>query len=198
MYDVQAMVGVGLAAFASTNTDNLLLMAVLLGRRAQRPSAVLAGYIIAVASIAVAGLVAARLADAVPGGALGYLGIIPLSMGLVRLYRGLRGGATANDGPARPTGAGALAVAAIMLSNGSDTLAVLLPLFAETPEPLTYVLAATVVVAAGLWFAAARWIASHAWVAARIERLERWFVPLLLIGLGVYILMDTGTDVISA
>ena len=85
-----------------------------------------------------------------------------------------------------------------MLSNGSDTLAVLLTLFAETPEPLTYVLATTVVVAAFLGFALARWIAGHAWIAARIERLERWLVPLLLIGLGVYILMDTGTDVIGA
>jgi len=198
MEDVFAMVGVGLAAFASTNTDNLLLIAVLLGRKAQRPSAVLIGYVIAVATIAAAGLAAARLADAVPSGALGYLGGIPLAMGLVRLCRNLRGGASADDGGARPTGVGAFAVAAVMLSNGSDTLAVLLPLFAETPEPLTYVLAATVVVAACIWFALARWIAGHAWVAARIERVERWFVPLLLIGLGLYILMDTGTDVIGA
>lgn len=198
MYDVFAMVGVGLAAFASTNTDNLLLIAVLLGRKSQRPSAVLIGYVIAVAIIAVAGLVAARLADAVPGGYLGYLGIIPLAMGLVRLYRSLGGVASPGDDSARPTGVGILAVAALMLSNGSDTLAVLLTLFAETPEPLTYVLAATIVVAACLWFALARWLAGHAWVAARIERLERWLVPLLLIGLGLYILMDTGTDVIGA
>ena len=197
MQDVFAMVGVGLAAFASTNTDNLLLIAVLLGRKAQRPSAVLIGYVGAVVTIAALGLAAARLADAVPSGVLGYLGIVPLSMGLVRLQRSLRGGGSSSEGSARPTGVGALAVAAVMLSNGSDTLAVLLPLFAETPEPLTYVLAATVVVATFIWFALARWVAGHAWVAARLESVERWLVPLVLIGLGVYIMMDTGTDVIG-
>jgi len=197
MEEVIEIVGVALTAFVSTNMDNLVLLAVLVGQTGQRRLSVLLGYTAAIATIAAVGLVAARLADAVPSSALGYLGLVPLAMGLNRLRRLRHPAPSLAETEAPRSTLGIAAVAALMLSNGSDTLGVLLPLFAETPEPLTYVIAATVVAAALLWFALARWLAGHPWVRARLGRVERWLVPILLICVGLYILVDTPTDTLG-
>jgi cadmium resistance protein CadD (predicted permease) len=193
MEEVLEIVGVALTAFVSTNTDNLVLLSMLLGQRGQRGLPVLSGYAAAMAALALLGIAVARLADELPDAALGYLGLIPLAMGLVRLRRALLPPSAAEaHAPGRALGFAGVAV--LMLSNGSDTLGVLLPLFAETPEPLTYVIALTVVSASLFWFALARAIGRHPWVRARLVAVERWLVPILLIMVGLYILVDTPTD----
>jgi len=194
MEEILAIVGVALTAFVSTNTDNLVLLSILLGQRGQRRLAVLFGYSAAIATLALLGLVAARLADELPDAALSYLGLIPLAMGLERLRRALLRSPASAEVHAPDATLGFAGVAVLMLSNGSDTLGVLLPLFAETPEPLTYFIALTVVVASLLWYALAHAIAGHPWVRARLGAVERWLVPILLIGVGLYILTDTPTD----
>jgi len=82
----------------------------------------------------------------------------------------------------------------LMLSNSADTFGVVLPLFAETPEPLSFVIAATLVLAAFLWFGVAALIIRQPWVAAKLAQFERWLVPILLILIGLYIMLDTPTD----
>jgi cadmium resistance protein CadD (predicted permease) len=89
---------------------------------------------------------------------------------------------------------GGAGVALLMLANNSDTLAVLASLFAETEEPLTYVIAVTVVTASVCWFGIALAVSGHSLLRRGIASLERWLVPILLIGIGLYILADTATD----
>jgi len=194
MEEVLEIVGVALTAFVSTNMDNLVLLSMLLGQRGQRGLPVLSGYAAAMAVLALLGIAVARVADELPDAALGYLGLIPLAMGLVRLRRALLPPRAAAEVHAPGPTLGFAGVAVLMLSNGSDTLGVLLPLFAETPEPLTYVIALTVVATSLLWFALAHAIARHPWVRARLAAVERWLVPALLIVVGLYILTDTPTD----
>jgi cadmium resistance protein CadD (predicted permease) len=184
--------GVALAAFASTNLDNLLLLTMLQGQGRHSKLTVFVGYVGAIVAIVVAGLVATRLAEALPVDKIGYLGLVPIAMGLYRLVPVRR----SNDGdpaaPARALSAGA--VATLTIANGGDTVAVFLPLFADTAESLTLVLAATIVGAAVLWFIVARAISQHAWVRRTLPRMERWLVPALLILVGLYILLNSSTD----
>ena len=79
----------------------------------------------------------------------------------------------------------------------ADTLGVLLPLFAETADPWTYVLSATVLFAAALWFVLALWISRHPWIRANVARAERWLVPTLLIAVGSYILFNSTSDTVA-
>jgi cadmium resistance protein CadD (predicted permease) len=181
--------GVALAAFASTNLDNLLLLTVLQGQGRQSKPAVFVGYVGAIVAIVLAGLVATRLAEALPVDKVGYLGLVPIAMGLYRLVRSHGGDPAA---PARALSAGA--VATLTIANGGDTVAVFLPLFAETAESLTFVLAATIVGAAVLWFVVSKAIAERAWVRRTLPRVERWLVPALLIAVGIYILLNSATD----
>src|SRR4029453_17783135 len=76
--------GIAVTAFVSTNIDNLLLLTVLLGQSVQKKLAVFLGYLSAVFAVVAVGFGTSRLADALPSSALGYLGIVPLTMGLYR------------------------------------------------------------------------------------------------------------------
>lgn len=193
MLDALAIAAVGTTAFASTSIDNLVLLTVLLGQSGPNKRAVLYGFVAAVAAIAVLGLAVARFADAVPIAAIGYLGLVPLTMGLYRLASALRP-APAEAGTSGATALGVGGVAALTASNGADTLSVLLPLFAETPEPLTFVLAGTLIILALAWVWLATQIAGHPWVRTTIAKVERWLVPGILIAVGTYILLDSPTD----
>jgi cadmium resistance protein CadD (predicted permease) len=185
--------GVALAAFASTNLDNLLLLTVLQGQARQSKFAVFCGYVGVIVVFVLVGLIATRLADALPVDKIGYLGLVPIALGVYRLIALRR--SAGNGEPVAPAQAlGVGAVGALTLANGGDTVAVLLPLFAETEDSLIWVLAGTIVSAAVLWFALSRAIAKQAWVQRTLLRVERWLVPTLLIVVGLYILLNTSTD----
>ena len=190
---VLEIAGVTLAAFASTNIDNLLLLTVLQGQARQNTLAVFCGYVGAIVVFVLIGLIATRLADALPVDKIGYLGLVPIALGVCRLI-GLRRSAGNGEAVAPAQALGVAAVGALTLANGGDTLAVLLPLFAETEDSLIWVLAGTIVSAAVLWFALSRAVAKHPWVQRTLPRVERWLVPTLLIVIGFYILLNTSTD----
>jgi len=185
--------GVALAAFASTNLDNLLLLTVLQGQPRQPKLALFLGYVGAVVAIVLLGIVATNLAHVLPVDKVGYLGFVPIGLGLYRLASL---GRSTTDGEARVAGSalGTGAVATLTIANGGDTFAVLLPLFADTAESLTWVLAGTIVAAAMLWFAVSRTISARVWVRRTLLRVERWLVPALLISVGTYIVLNSSTD----
>jgi len=184
-----------LSAFVSTSIDNLVMLTLILAQPVQRRLSVLVGYAGAAALIGVGGLGVARVADAVPPTLAGYLGLIPLGLGLRKLWAVYRPRPAVGESPQAPVQAvGAAAVMGLMLANGSDTMAVLLPLFAETPEPLTYLMAGTIVVVAVGWFGLAVVLGAQPLLRQALQRVERWFLPVLLIGMGLYVLADTATD----
>jgi cadmium resistance protein CadD (predicted permease) len=193
VFDLFAIASVGLLSFVSTNIDNLVLLTLLLANASDRSAGVRVGYVGAVAAIVVIGFIAGRAADAIPAWVTGYLGLIPLGMGIYRLPAAFRvRRSAAADRVVSPMGP--VGVAALTLSNSGDTLGVMLPLFAETPEPLTYVLAATILTSALVWLALAKWVSSHERVRRWLGGAERWLVPTLLIAVGIYILVNSPTD----
>jgi cadmium resistance protein CadD (predicted permease) len=192
--DLALIAGVALAAFVSTSIDNLILLASLSGRAPAQQRTVMWGYVAAIGTVAVLGLAVARAADVVDTQWLGYIGVVPLLMGVYRLRGLFARPSTVADVAHTVPAVGFGAVFALMISNSSDTLGVVAPLFAETPEPLSYVIAATLVVMAFVWSGAAALVARQPFVADKLQRYERLLVPFILIGIGIYILLDTSTD----
>lgn len=192
MSEVLIIVGVAIAAFVSTNLDNLfLLMGMLGGSRAHTRDVVL-GYGLSMGLVLSVGLAGSYAADWTAQGWLRYLGLVPLAMGLWRLRGLLRGGA--HDVEAARASRAALPVFSTMLANSGDSLGVFTALMSETAEPLVPVLIATVLAMVCVWVVAARQVAAHPALAPLLRRLDRTLVPVLLIALGLYILTDTPTD----
>jgi cadmium resistance protein CadD (predicted permease) len=138
---------------------------------------------------------AATGAETAPAHLLGYLGLIPLTLGLVGLVR-LASGTTGEAEAPEVVARGILPVSGIMLANSGDTLAVFTSLFADTAEGLEIWVLATTVASAAAYAVLARWLVARAGVVRGLKRYSRVALPFLLVGIGVYILANTGTDAI--
>ena len=127
-------------------------------------------------------------------GLLGYLGIIPIVLGLRLLYRqfGTRGEPSSS---ARiDTRSGWLATAMLLAGNSGDTLAVFLPLFAESDLRYIGVAVALYVAMALAWGALALGVSSNLARARQLVRLGEYLVPWVMLAAGSYVLLDTATD----
>ena len=188
-----AIIGLTAGAFVSTGVDNLLLLVGFKAQPAVRSRDVNLGFLGAFLLILLIGFSASYAADFLPVRYAGYLGVIPLTMGIYRLSLALIGrGGGPNLG--QVTRVGPWSVGLVMLANNGDSLAVLTSLFAETREPFTFLIAGTGLTMALAWSRLAGWVARHPKLEAPVRRWSPYLLPLILIVIGWYVLSDTGTD----
>jgi cadmium resistance protein CadD (predicted permease) len=124
---------------------------------------------------------------------LGLLGLIPLALGTKALFDLKNDSDDADD--LRPTGRGGtiMAVASITIANGGDNLGVYTPLFATLSGPRIAVFAVVFAVMTALWCDLARRLVMHPSWGAPLHRLSARLLPAVLIGLGVWILVEMDT-----
>jgi cadmium resistance protein CadD (predicted permease) len=205
--EVLITIGISIAAFASTNLDNLFLLMGLVGGARLRTRDIAIGYALSIGLVLAVALAGSYAADWAPDAWLRYLGFIPLAMGGRRIWNVVRGAgaqeisaaAPASDtapSDAAPGSAGILSVFGVMLANSGDSLGVFASLMGETSELLVLVIFATALGMACLWALAASWVVDHPRLAPLLHKVDRYAVPALLIAIGCYILADTPTDTI--
>lgn len=192
------LTGLVFGTFIATNLDNLLLLVVLLGSNPKRRLAVMGGFLISCVAVLGACAAALVLSAYFQPNVLGYLGLAPLLMGIHMLYQ-LHTHNTVehtqvalDDTESSPRVL--LASFLLLFSNSSDSIAVFLPLFAESNRAATPILLSAYVAIAILWGIASYSIAGRRDLALLIERRAEKLVPWIMIGVGIYILMDTATD----
>lgn len=186
----------GLSAFMAqvlTNLDNLAaLLALMLVAGTKRS---IFGFLVAqVIIIGASLLVALGVDDVVPQWA-GYLGILPLALGIFALVRRKQGRDATAD-PHLETGASVIVVTLVFISLSMDTFAVLAPLLADSaPGFRTAGVIGAVLAATCLATIAAFWSKAPFLSSALARRLER-FVPYVMICAGLYILSNSWTDAV--
>lgn len=194
MDSVLSLIGIVALAYIATNVDNTLLLVAVISRDGQPFASVVGGALLAATAMLAVCLAAAFAADLAPQRWLGWLGLVPIALGLRELHRLF----TADSGaPARGVHAGAigpLAVATVLLSNSADSFAALAPIFAETRDSLLPLIAGVVLGASLLAVALAHWIATHARAGPLLRRIGPRVVPFVLIAVGLFVLSDTWTD----
>ena len=188
--------GVVALAFASTNLDNLLL---LVGWQLARTGSTLqlfAGYALGMLGVLLVAVLLGLVGYLFPIEYLGYLGVIPVLLGIRLLAENLRADRPGSAGqPREPAGgASVIALASIQISNGVDTVLVFAPLLADSRLIFDAEIAGLFLVLVVAWFGLARLLGAHALRLPMLERLGRWLAPLVMIGVGIYILSNTSTD----
>jgi cadmium resistance protein CadD (predicted permease) len=179
-----------LVAYASTNIDNLLVMAALAGGSASR-AAIVTGFLLASLVVLLVSAFAIVIETFVPPEILGYLGFAPLSIGLYLLL------ATGTSDSQRPLNAASWpAVTGLLIANSSDTVFALGPLFAESGPAARIGLVAGFVMIAPLWLALILGVSSKLASSKRLARIAPRIAPWMMILIGLYILSDSATDVI--
>jgi cadmium resistance protein CadD (predicted permease) len=196
MADVLFILAVTAGAFAATNLDNLLLLVALNTRHADRPLPVLAGYFAAMLVVGALALTVGKLAGKAPVQYLGLLGVVPMAIGtasLVRLFRPTRG-----RGAHEPASGGA-AFATTMttqLSNGTDTVVTFSILFADSNDTGDYLVALAFVIMLCVFAAIALRASRHGRLRGLLHGYGRFAMPFILIAVGLYVLSNTGLDVL--
>lgn len=192
-----AAAGQAIALFAATNIDDLVLLALLFGRARtplERWSVVAGQYIgfLLILAVSVAATVATEL---LPSHLTAWLGLIPLTMGVLALVR-LRQQATPEaDETVEPVLAGGpsvLAVAMLTIAGGGDNIGIYVPVFSTSGTATLVGMIVTFLVLVGVWCAAALLLVTRRPVA---EQLARWgdvLLPIALIGLGLVIMIEGG------
>ena len=194
--DVSAIAGLtafalGVASYALTNVDNLLILTTLCSD-ARRRGAAVGGFLVA-AVFVLAVSYAARLLDGVLAPAyLGYLGILPLALGLRLAIMG-------PSGPGeRTVAASTPAIAVLLIANSSDTIAAFAPLIAESSRAARLALVAGYALAAVVWLTIMLTVSKQAEIrfrsSDRARRIAHYFAATTMIVIGSYILWDTATD----
>jgi cadmium resistance protein CadD (predicted permease) len=194
----------GFVGFVATSFDNLLLLVGFIGNPNWTKRVVAQAYTGSILAVVLFALLLSEVARYGPleGRGLVFLGLLPIGLGLYYGIRLLVSGRTRETerlaeslSRTMELRRGRSAVIAVTLAASGDSLAAYTALFADTANWLVPATAAGILAGAVAW----------TWVAASIMRRERArrfvqraapvLLPLLLIGLGLYILGDSPTDV---
>ena len=198
----------GVSAFVATNVDNLFLLTLWFSRAnsdLHRERSIIAGQYMGfgvIVLVSVFGYVGSLL---IPGHYVGLLGVFPILLGVWELVKFGKedepgeAGAEGAEGPQTPGSlssrqlrAQALSIAAVTVANGSDNIAVYIPLFAAGGAAQMIIIIGVFAVLAWVWCMAADRLAENPVTAGPLRRYGRLLMPFVLIGIGVTILAESG------
>ncbi|GAA3085416.1 cadmium resistance protein CadD (predicted permease) [Kribbella aluminosa] len=188
------LLGQAAGMFAVTNIDDMLVLAVFFGQTAGHRPAVLkvvAGQYLGFGATLAVSVVGAFGADLLPEAAIGYLGLIPLLLG-VRAAWTVRHDRSTRDADATPIsrgGAGVVQIAIVTFANGGDNIGVYVPVFALVGVGGMTGYIAVFLVGVAVWCAIGWFLASRPLVAKSLARSSHLVLPLVLIGIGTVILV---------
>lgn len=178
-----------------TNIDNLLLLLALLAHLGATRA--ITAYVSAQVIVLAAATATGAGAQSVIGTHVGYLGLVPLGMGVWELMRQFRErGKHVEQGFAEGLGGSLPAAQAMFLGLSMDSFTMFAALLADTAPALRPAALAGAVLAVGLMGAGALGFSRKLYrfgdLAAWLERLGPWVMILA----GLYVLSDTGTDLL--
>ena len=202
----------GVTAFAATNLDDLFLLMLYFSRannNPQREGNIILGQYLGfsvLVFISVLGYLGSLL---IPRHYVGLLGILPILLG-VREQLSLRQADAQEEQQVvadakTPTPPGmfrsrlmkwlnpqASSIAAVTVANGSDNLAVYTPLFAAGGVTAMVIIIVVLLLMVRVWCFIADWLAENPVTAGPLRRYGRLFMPFVLMGIGLTILIESG------
>jgi cadmium resistance protein CadD (predicted permease) len=203
-------VGVGIAAFVSTNIDDLLILMAFFATPKFSPFQIVLGQYIGMGSLIVVSLLGLLIALVVPRNLIGLIGLFPIAIGikeLLELHKKSNDDNNNKDNEEEEEEEKELAkrdlqrskkiayvpfltVAAVTFSGGEE-IGIYTSLFATNNEVIHIItLVSVVMVLTGFWCGLANYFVNHSFLADRFRHIAVRLLPFVLIGLGIYILAE--------
>lgn len=192
------MIVLAAGTFAATNVDNLvLLVAWMLSGRVPRHH-IFMGYAVGMALLLAVTIGLGFSSNLMPVQYLGYLGIIPVLLGVKMLFDLRRKNNVGLDDLQAPSPKSSIVeIASTQLANGVDTILVFSPLLADSSGDIDYVIVSSFTVMVAMWFGVAWLLALHASRLKYVTLAGQWIAPVVMILVGIYILDNTATDLVA-
>ena len=184
--------------FIATNIDDIIVLSLFFARGAgQRGTTarILVGQYLGFAGILGASVLVTLGAGAfLPPEVNPYFGLIPLGLGLWAAWQAWRNRGADDDDEAKVEGkkVGVWTVAGVTFANGGDNIGVYVPVFLSVGPAavVAYCIVFLALVAALVGLG--KFVATRRPIAELLERWEHILFPIVLIGLGIFILVSGG------
>ena len=184
--------------FIATNIDDIIVLSLFFARGAGRrgtTARILVGQYLGFAGILGASVLVTLGAGAfLPPEVIPYFGLIPLGLGLWAAWQAWRNRGADDDDEAKVEGkkVGVWTVAGVTFANGGDNIGVYVPVFLSVGPAAVVAYCVVFLVFVAVLVVVAKFIATRRPIAEILERWEHILFPLVLIGLGIFILISGG------
>jgi len=182
----------GTVTFAATNVDDIFVLMLFFSQvnNHLRPQHIVIGQYLGFTALIAISLLGFLGGLFVPRAWIGLLGLAPIAIGVRKLLRKkAEKEEAASDSPAK----GVASVAAVTFANGGDNIGIYTPLFASASPARLWVILCVFYLLLGVWCYAGYAIGRHPVVERALARYGHMVVPFVLIGLGIYILIESET-----
>ena len=203
MNELLTAISTGMTAFTATNLDDILILLLFFSQvnAVFRRRHIVFGQYLGFTALVLASLPGFFGRLIFPPDWIGMLGLLPIAIGLSRLLNPETEDSEAeaeleqseNSFFSSFLSPQTYSVAAVTVANGGDNIGIYVPLFASNTLESLAVILAVFFAMVGVWcYAAYRLIQMRA-IADTLTRYGNQLVPFVLIGLGIAILVKSGT-----
>jgi cadmium resistance transport/sequestration family protein len=209
----------GAVAFATTNIDDIFVLMALFSQvngHSLQIKHIITGQFLGIFTLTFLSMVGALGVFFIPASWIGFLGLVPLYLGIKWLI-GLRkrdeedvvqvskdntedkefnGDTLAlkqDKGLKILFGPSTLKVAAITFGNGGDNIAIYIPLFASGNVISALLIVIVFIILIAVWCFVGYILVNHSFIAKGIQKYGRFIIPLVFVGLGIFIMYHCGT-----
>jgi cadmium resistance protein CadD (predicted permease) len=196
MVDFFSLFGIGIAAFIASNIDDTFILVLLFSNLSFQTRHIFIGQFLGIGVLIMISAMGSLIALVLSPYIIGLMGLIPIAIGIKRLVEHQDREWTTSKKKSfqddkRRSFILLLTVSAITISNGGDDIGVFTPLFARYNTPSEVTTLVIIFMAMTLvWCIITYYFVNHPLIATRIQRFGNIITPFVLIGLGLYILVD--------
>ncbi len=191
----------GTTAFAATNVDDIVILTLFFARvnETLRRRHIVAGQYLGFLGLIVASLPGFIGGMMMPKVWLGWLGLLPIAIGVHYLLQPeteqvtLQTTTLTEKQFASILSPQTYQVAAVTLANGGDNIGIYVPLFAKSNLAELAIILAVFLIMIGVWCAIAYHLARQPLLSSALSHYGHRLVPFVLIGLGIFIFVDSET-----
>jgi cadmium resistance transport/sequestration family protein len=201
----------GITAFAATNLDDIVILMLFFTQvnATFRPRHIIIGQYLGFSALILASLPGFFGGLIVPRTWIGLLGLVPIAIGITRLVNWKKEqeevqevSTEFNTSSSNTSVVSTLAsllspqtykVAAVTFANGGDNIGIYVPLFASSELASLAVILTIFLLMIGVWCYVAYQLTRHPAIADVFTRYGKFFVPFVLMGLGIFIIIESGT-----
>ncbi|MBD2022219.1 cadmium resistance transporter [Leptolyngbya sp. FACHB-36] len=190
----------GITAFSATNVDDIVILMLLFSQRnaSFQTRHIVIGQYLGLTVLFLASLPGFIGGLMVPKAWIGLLGLVPIGLGILQLFKrddeqvqwsgqSLK----ASSKAVRFLSPQVLSVTGITIANGADNIGIYVPLFASSTGFQLLVILGVFYALIGVWCYAALQLAGQPTIARLLMQYGRVIVPVVFIGLGVFILIES-------
>lgn len=192
----------GVSAFVATNIDDIVILTFFFSRvnSSLRIRHIVLGQYLGFSALVIASLPGFFGGLMIPKAWIGLLGFVPIAIGISQLVKPsddepipqtVSNEATTRSPMSSLLSPQAYSIAAITFANGGDNIGIYVPLFANSSLPKLTVIVSVFLIMIGVWCSVAYGLTRYPLIAQLITRFGKRLVPLVLICLGIFILIDS-------